>query len=91
MSGTRADSLVKRPTALTKAHDVSQFDCGKQTLSDWLKKYALQSDQSGHTKTMVIAQEQRVIGYYSFAVVSVEHEDNTSPRVKKGLARSAAR
>lgn len=80
--------MVKRPTALTKEHDVSQFECGKPTLSDWLKKHALQSDQSGHTKTMVItADGKRVIGYYSFNIVSVEHEENTLPRATKGLAK----
>lgn len=89
MNGTtRTKSLVKRPTALTKDHGLSQFECGKQTLSDWLKKYALQSDASGLTKTMVITSDgARVIGYYSFSIVSVEHEESTLPRVKKGLPR----
>lgn len=89
MSGTtRNNVLVKRPTALTKEHDVSQFECGKPALSDWLKKHALQSDRSGHTKSMVITSDgKRVIGYYSFNIVSVEHKETTLPRATKGLAK----
>lgn len=57
-------------------------------LSDWLKKYALQSDASNHTKTMVITSDgTHVIGYYSFNIVSVGHEETTLPRVSKGLAK----
>ena len=80
--------MVKRPTALIKEHDLSQFECGKPALSDWLKKHALQRDQSGHTKTMVITSDgNRVIGYYSFNIVSVEHKETTLPRATGGLAK----
>ena len=81
--------MTARPAPLIKAHDLSRFDCGKQPLTDWLKKYAVQSDASGHTKTFVLTDEDgvAVIGYFSFSVISVEHEETTPARVKKGLAR----
>lgn len=80
--------MVGRPQPLSKFHDLSQFDCGKEILTDWLKKHALQSQASGHTKTMVITDDSNsVVGYYSFSVVSVEHVETTPDRVKKGLAR----
>ncbi|HEY9868970.1 MAG TPA: GNAT family N-acetyltransferase [Candidatus Obscuribacterales bacterium] len=80
--------MVGHPVPLTKEHNVSQFECGKPPLTDWLKKHALQSQSSGHTKTMVITDESNaVVGYYSYSVISVEHEDTTPERVKKGLAR----
>ncbi len=80
--------MVSSPTPLTTEHHLSQFECGKPTLTDWLKKHALQSQSSGHTKTLVITDEKNiVIGYYAYSVVSVEHDDSTPVRVKKGLAR----
>lgn len=80
--------MVASPVPLTKEHDLSQFECGKPPLTDWLKKHALQSQLSGHTKTLVITDRGNiVIGYYAYSVVSVEHDETTPPRVKKGLAR----
>lgn len=80
--------MFGRPQPLSKLHDVSKFDCGKEILTDWLKKHALQSQLSGHTKTMVVADESNVvIAYYAFSVVSVEHNEATPERIKKGLAR----
>jgi ribosomal protein S18 acetylase RimI-like enzyme len=84
----RGLEVVGSPHPLTREHKLSQFECSKAPLTDWLKKYALQSQASGHTKTMVITGEKNeVIGYYSYSVVSVEHEETTPGRVKKGLAR----
>jgi GNAT superfamily N-acetyltransferase len=79
--------MVSKPVPLSKDHVLEQFDCGKEPLNNWLKKHALQSDGAQHTKTMVIAEDKIVIGYYSYNVISVEHEDSTPERVKKGLAK----
>lgn len=81
--------MVSSPESLTKEHDLRQFECGNELLTDWLKKYALQSQQSGHSKTMVVTEgEQRVVvGYYSYNVCSVEHADSIPARVRKGLAK----
>ncbi len=79
--------MVECPAPLTREHDLSKFDCGKPALTDWLQKHALQSQSSGQTKTMIITENNVVIGYYAFAVVSIDHEDTTPNRVKKGLSR----
>jgi predicted N-acetyltransferase YhbS len=81
--------LIGKPESLTKDHILDGFDCGKEALSIWLKKYALQSQNSSHTKTMVVTEgdSKNVIGYYTFNVVSIEHSDSTPERVKKGLAK----
>lgn len=81
--------MVSRPESLTKDHDLSQFDCGKEPLTTWLKKHALQSQNSGQSKTMVVTTEadNKVVGYYSYNIISVEHLDSTPDRVKKGLAK----
>jgi len=79
--------MISRPESLRKEHDLSAFNCGKEPLTNWLKKHALQSQLSGHTKTMIIAESDNVIiGYYSYNIISVGHEDSTPDRVKKGLA-----
>ncbi len=79
--------MVSKPEPLTKEQILDRFDCGKEPLTSWLKKNALHSQTGQHTKTMVIAEDKEVIGYYSYNVTSVEHEDSTPERVKKGLAK----
>lgn len=78
--------MVSKPEPLKKSHNLELFDCGREPLTNWLKKHALQSRNGQHTKTMVIAEDNVVIGYYSYNVISVEHEESTPDRVKKGLA-----
>lgn len=81
-------TAVRRPVPLTKDHDLSQFECGKLAMTDWLRKHTLQSQSSGHTKTQVICEKNNVVvGYYAYSVVSVEHELKTPERVRKGLAQ----
>ena len=77
-----------RPRPLLKTDLLDQFDCGKASMNDWLKKHAFQSQASAHTKTLVVVDEQqRVIAYCAYSVGSVEHENATPERVKKGLAK----
>jgi GNAT superfamily N-acetyltransferase len=74
------------PEPLTAAHDVKNFDCGKQELTEWLRRYALQSHQAGAARVYVVHRTGRVAGYYALAAGSVEPEE-APERVKKGLAR----
>ena len=83
-SGTGAE--LSAPVLLTKAHDVSAFDCGKLALDDFLKKYALQNQSSGSTRTYVATRGQRVVGYYSLTPSSIQYDEATERSVK-GLAR----
>jgi GNAT superfamily N-acetyltransferase len=77
----------KRPVPLTKSHETSLFDCGKEPLNDYLKRYALQNQAGGSARTYVLTtEEERVIGYYSLAPGSVVLEEAPS-RVSKGQAR----
>lgn len=77
-----------KPRPLKKNDPLAQFDCGNSSMNDWLKKSAFQSQSSGHTRTLVIADDQgRVIAYCAYLVASVEHDEATPERVKKGLAK----
>ena len=60
------------PTALIGSHGVSEFDCGNDTLNDWLIKRALKNQNSGASRTFVICQDNQVVGYYALASGSVE-------------------
>jgi GNAT superfamily N-acetyltransferase len=67
-------------------HDLSQFDCGKEELNRFLKRFALASQQAQSAQTYVACQGSVVVGYHSLTFGSVTHEQ-TPERVKKGLAR----
>jgi hypothetical protein len=65
---------------------VDSFDCGKEPLNGFLRRFALVNQRNGSSQTYVACRGQRVVGYYSLAVGSVMHEDAPG-RVTKGLAR----
>ena len=67
-------------------HDLAPFDCGKEELNSFLKRFALANPQALSAQTYVACQDNLVVGYYSLAFGSVAHEQ-TPERVKKGLAR----
>jgi GNAT superfamily N-acetyltransferase len=70
---------------LTKEHQLDEFDCGKPSLNDWLRRYALVSQQSDSARTYVLQLDRMVVGYYSLTAGSVLREESP-PRVSKGLA-----
>lgn len=80
------DAPLSSPVLLTKAHDVANFDCGKQPLNDFLAKYALQNQASGGARTYVLTRGERVVGYYSLAPASIAPEEAPA-RVMKGQGR----
>jgi GNAT superfamily N-acetyltransferase len=71
---------------LLPAHEVESFDCGKEPLNGFLKRFALVNQRNGSSLTYVACRGRRVVGYYSLAVGSVMHEAAPG-RVTKGLAR----
>lgn len=71
---------------ISPKHDVSEFDCGSAPLDEFLKRFALTDKAAGGARTYVVHRRQAVVGYYSLAAGSVEH-DKASERVRKGMAR----
>ena len=72
------------PVAFGDLHVTEPFDCGEEHLNVYLKRYAGQSEKRGGSRTYVIADRgNRVVGYYTLAVGSVELAD-APPAVKKG-------
>ena len=71
---------------LNGSHILDEFDCGRhESLTTWLKKYALSNQASRSARTYVLHNNQRVIGYYSLAASSVLREE-ASARAAKGQA-----
>ena len=55
------------PTLLTEGHELAAFDSGNSGLDEWLKRRARANQLSGASRTYVVAQGSRVIGYYCLA------------------------
>lgn len=55
------------PALLNDTHDLTQFSCGKPVLDDWLRKRARANQVAGASRTYVVAENERVIGYYCLA------------------------
>jgi len=55
------------PTPLIAAHNVTAFESVESTLDYWLKHRALRNEGRGASRTYVVCEEKRVIGYYALA------------------------
>ena len=64
---------INPPEKLSSEHDLLDFRCGEPTLDDWLRRRALQNEESGASRRYVACIEKRVIGYYALAVGAVAH------------------
>ena len=59
--------MITAPAPLAGTHDVSLFSCGYPSLDDWLKRRALANQDTGASRTYVLAAGTRVLGYYALA------------------------
>ena len=74
---TDREETIGAPEPLNADHDLAEFDSGEPALDDWLRKRALVNEQSGASRTYVIAAGRRVIGFYCLAAGSVAQEAAT--------------
>jgi GNAT superfamily N-acetyltransferase len=58
---------LSEPGLLTADHDLSTFACGEPSLDEWLSRRALTNQGRGASRTYVVAEGPRVVGYYSLA------------------------
>ena len=72
------------PESITTGHCLDEFDCGIQTLSQWLQRQALINESTGASRTFVTCDQQRVAGFYALATGSVRRGDAPG-RVKRGM------
>jgi GNAT superfamily N-acetyltransferase len=81
---TRSDQPLSAPEKLRADHDLSAFECGEPALDDWLRKRALQNEESGASRTYVVCAGQQVAGYYALAVGAVAHA-HAAGRVRRNM------
>lgn len=77
---------LSRPEVLGAKHRLDAFDCGKPTLNEWLLHHARQSQGSGSTKTFVMADGERVAGYFSLTLGQIDTLE-VPDRIRKGMGR----
>lgn len=71
---------------LARHHVVTGFDCGQQSLDEFLTQFALANQLASASQTYLLLAKDEVIGYYTLVVGAVGYEDAPA-RLAKGLAR----
>ncbi len=56
--------MLHAPTSLTDGHDLELFQSGTGSLDEWLRRRARANQVSGASRTYVVTEEARVVGYY---------------------------
>jgi GNAT superfamily N-acetyltransferase len=59
--------MIAAPVLFNPEHDIGAFSSGTPSLDDWLRKRALANQDTGASRTYVIADGNRVVGYYALA------------------------
>jgi GNAT superfamily N-acetyltransferase len=77
---------LRGPEPLGAQHRLEGFDCGKPALNDWLLRHARQAQGSGSAKTFVVADDDRVAGYFSLSVGQIDTLD-APERIRKGMGQ----
>ncbi len=65
------------PQPLSPDHQTDAFDCNVAALDLWLKTRAHVNEASGASRTFVMCENRRVVGYYSLAAASIMHSHAT--------------
>lgn len=68
---------LSAPAPLSAEHKLDAFDCGQQSLNDWLIRRARNNQSSGASRTFVVCDGEKVVAYYSLASASIALVDAT--------------
>lgn len=79
----QTELAIAPPAALDPSHDTSVFDCNKPPLTDWLRFQAIKNEGKG-SRTYVVCEGKRVIGYYAIAAGAVER-DRAAPNISRNM------
>lgn len=65
--------MTLSPTELLMdRHQTTSFNCGIQSLDDWLKRRARANQVSGASRSYVVCEGDQVVGYYALAAGGVD-------------------
>ena len=63
--------MLRAPEPLNPDHDITGFDCGVASLNNWLERRAAANQVSGASRTFVVREDSKVVGYYALASSAV--------------------
>jgi GNAT superfamily N-acetyltransferase len=66
---------ISKPEPIQLAHQLDDFESGEKALDHWLKHRALKNDREGASRTFVVHEKKRVVGYYSLATGAVAAQE----------------
>jgi GNAT superfamily N-acetyltransferase len=75
---------LSSPVPIERQHDATSFDCGEESLNEYIKKYALLNHQNRSARTYVAMIGTKLAGYYTLANGSVGRNE-APPRIAQGL------
>lgn len=64
-------SLYQGPELLAATHDIGSFDCGDETLNEWLGKRASRNQREGSSRTWVVTSDTCVVAFYASSTAAV--------------------
>lgn len=67
---------LTRPEPLADAHELNDFFSSVTSLDDWLKRRARTNQVSGASRTFVVADGHKVVGYYALASGAIATADS---------------
>ncbi|MHB1109998.1 MAG: GNAT family N-acetyltransferase [Devosia sp.] len=67
--------MLTPPELLGETHILDDFSCGKPALDDWLLRRARNNQENGASRTYVVTDEDRVVGFYSLSSGAVATTD----------------
>jgi len=67
-------------------HDRKTFDCGDAALNLYLRQFANQDQNRGLSRVYVLAEQRRIVGYYSISAYSVA-TDELADQTRTGAYR----
>lgn len=70
---------LSAPASLTEEASLGEFACGVDSLDDWLKRRARANQASGASRTYVVCEGLKVVGYYCLASGALAHGQAPTP------------
>jgi GNAT superfamily N-acetyltransferase len=75
---------MRAPEPISGSHGIADFASTNEGLNAWLKERALLNEQRGASRTFVICESQKVIGYYCLSQGAVAHQD-VSAKLRRNM------
>ena len=63
----------------TSIHNRKDFDCGVEALNNYLKLYANQHSKKDLTRTYVLSENNKILGFYTITMSLAKVKNSTTP------------